>query len=57
MQTVRGTLRRLAIALLGITLPALILTAVASEVIFRTLLFSTIGFMEKFRTPRLYVEL
>jgi hypothetical protein len=51
-----GTLARLAINLLGITLPAFILTAVASEQIFRALLFSKVGFMEKFRTPDLYFD-
>ena len=55
MRTVKGTLRRLAIGLLVIILPTLIL-AVASEVIFRALLFSKVGFMEKFRTPGLYVD-
>jgi hypothetical protein len=38
-----------------IILPTLIL-AVASEVIFRTLLFSEVGFMERFRMPGLYVD-
>jgi hypothetical protein len=56
VQTVRGTLRRLAIAFLAITLPALILTAVASEAIFRALLFSKVGFMQKFRKPELYYD-
>jgi hypothetical protein len=56
VQTVRGTLRKLAIAFLGITLPTLVLTAVASEAIFRALLFSKAGFMEKFRKPELYVD-
>jgi hypothetical protein len=56
VQTSKGTLGRLAIALLGVTLPAVILTAGASELIFRTLLFSKLGFMEKFRTPGLYVD-
>jgi hypothetical protein len=49
-------LRRLVINLLGITLPALILTAVTSETIFRILLFSQVGFMEKFRKPELYFD-
>jgi hypothetical protein len=56
VQTLRATLRRLAIPLLGITLPTVILTAVTSEAIFRVLLFSKVGFMEKFRTPGLYVD-
>jgi hypothetical protein len=56
VQTPKGMWRRVAIALLGVTLPTVILTAVASEVIFRALLFSTVGFMEKFRTPGLYVD-
>jgi hypothetical protein len=54
--TVTGKLRRLVLNLFGITLPALILTAVASEAIFRTLLFSQVGFMEKFRKPELYFD-
>jgi hypothetical protein len=49
-------LRRLAIALFGLVLPAFVLTAVASEAIFRALLFSKVAFMEKFRTPELYVD-
>ena len=40
--------------LLGITLPTLFLTAVASEAIFRALLFSKVGFMERFRKPEIY---
>ena len=56
MQPVRGPLRRLAITLVGITLPTLILTALASEGIFRALLFSEVGFMEKFRQPELYFD-
>jgi hypothetical protein len=56
VQTVRGTLRRFAVSFLGMTLPALILTAVASEAIFRVLLFSKVGFMEKFRIPELYFD-
>jgi hypothetical protein len=56
VQIVRGKLGKLAINLLGITLPALILTAVASEGIFRALLFSKVGFMEKFRKPELYFD-
>jgi hypothetical protein len=56
VQTVRVTLRELSIAFLGITLPTLILTAIASEGISRALLFSKVGFMEKFRTPELYFD-
>jgi hypothetical protein len=56
VQKARGTLRRLTIALLSVTLPALILMAVASEAIFRALLFSKVGFMEEYRTPGLYVD-
>jgi hypothetical protein len=56
VQTARGTLRRLAISCLGITLPALILTAIGIEGIFRALLFSQVGFMEKFRKPELYFD-
>jgi hypothetical protein len=56
VQTVRGTLRRLAIPFLGLTLPTLMLTALASEGIFRALLFSKVGFMEKFRKPELYFD-
>jgi hypothetical protein len=56
VQTVSGTLKRLSIFFLGISLPALILTAVASEGIFRALLFSELGFMEKFRKPELYFD-
>jgi hypothetical protein len=54
VQTRWGTFRRLSIAFLGITLPTLILTPMASEGIFRALLFSKVGFMEKFRKPELY---
>jgi hypothetical protein len=56
VQTVRGMFRRLIIAFLVITMPSLILTGVASEQIFRALLFSDIGFMEKFRKADLYFD-
>jgi hypothetical protein len=56
VKPVGKTLRRLSVGFLGITLPALIFTAIASEGIFRTLLFSKIGFMEKFRQPGLYFD-
>ena len=51
----RRALRKLAIAVLGITLPTLTLLVV-SEGIFRLLLFSKVGFMEKFRAPDLYFD-
>jgi hypothetical protein len=56
VQTVRVILRELSIAFLGITLPTLILTTIANEGISRALLFSKVGFMEKFRTPELYFD-
>jgi hypothetical protein len=51
----RRALREFAIAFLGITLPTLTLL-VLSEGIFRVLLFSKVGFMEKFRAADLYFD-
>jgi hypothetical protein len=53
--TAKGVFKKGAVAILVTTLPALIL-AVASEGIFRALLFSKVGFMEKFRKPELYFD-